>query len=244
MPPTTIEYSVVLPVYNEVECIAEVITELRDVLASSYPGRYEIVAVDDGSTDATHETLSGLIKEIPQLRLLRMAPNAGQSTALVCGMRRARGHVLITMDADGQQDPTDIPGLVERLKDADCCCGWRRERQDARSKRIASKVANAVRNAVLGEDIIDSGCSLKAFSSRFVTDLPLWHGVHRFLPTFFAMQGARIVQAPVHHRPRKGGASKYTNLGRLRITLRDLFGVRWIKSRFRSYSVKEAHEHL
>jgi glycosyltransferase involved in cell wall biosynthesis len=229
-------------VYNEEACIDQVVRELHDVLsASSLPG-WEIMAVDDGSTDGTPTHLDRLRAALPGLRVVRLAPNAGQSAAFAAGFARAAGEILVTMDADGQSDPADIPRLVEALGDGDCCCGHRVRRQDRWSRRVGSRMANRVRNAVLGEDILDTGCSLKAFRAALTRDLPVWNGMHRFFPALFRIRGATIRQIPVHHRPRLAGRSKYTNLGRLATTVWDLWAVRWMQRRAVTYHATEAGE--
>lgn len=231
--------TVVLPVYNEESCIAGVLDELVSTLNAKLGRPYEILAVDDGSTDRTPELLRAAAARHPALRVLRLTPNAGQSAAFCEGFRAARGGIVVTLDADGQNDPADIPSVVDRIgDDADCCCGYRASRMDKASRRVASRWANAVRNRALGESIIDTGCSVKAFKVAFVRNLQPWDGIHRFFSSFVAMQGGRICQIPVNHRPRAAGASKYTNWRRLRKTLRDLRGVVWLKSRTRRYTVE------
>ncbi len=232
--------SIVLPVYNEESCITGVVEELCAVLDAKLGRAYEILAVDDGSTDRTPALLRTLAAQLPQLRLLRLTPNAGQSAAFCAGFRAARGTIVVTLDADGQNDPADIPAVVARIgPDADCCCGYRAKRMDKASRRLGSRLANAVRNRALGEQIIDTGCSVKAFKVEFVRTLQPWDGLHRFLASFVAMQGGRIVQIPVNHRTRSAGTSKYTNWKRLKKTIRDLRGVVWLKSRTRHYRVTE-----
>ncbi len=232
------EVSVILPVYNEEACAADVIEELVRSLDAHLGRAYEIIAVDDGSTDGTPAVLRAAAARHRSLRVLRLEPNCGQSVAFCTGFRAARGAVIVTLDADGQNDPADIPTVVAKLDACDCCCGYRARRQDTRSRRWASRMANGVRNRALGEDIIDTGCSLKAFRAEFVQTLFPWDGLHRFLASFVQMQGGRICQVPVNHRPRTAGNSKYTNWKRLRKTVRDLRGVRWLKSRVRQGRVE------
>jgi len=229
--------SVVLPVYNEEPCIAGVLEELCRALDGGLGRPYEVIAVDDGSTDGTAAILRAAATRLPRLRVLRLTPNAGQSAAFCAGFRAARGSIVVTMDADGQNDPADIPALLQALEHCDVCCGYRRNRQDTRSKRLASKVANRIRNRVLHEDIIDTGCTLKAFRAPLVKDLTMWRGLHRFLPSLMKMKGAAIVQIPVNHRPRTCGQSKYTNCRRLRETIGDLRAVRWMQKRNRRYEI-------
>jgi len=232
------ELSVVVPVFNEEQCIATVLEELCMALRSQGM-EWEVVAVDDGSTDATPGLLQQAARHEPRIRLLRLHPNAGQSAAFWAGFQAARGALIATMDADGQNDPADIERCVQGLKGADACCGYRHKRQDTAAKRWGSKWANRVRNRILGEEIIDTGCSMKVFRAPLLTSLQYWDGMHRFLPTLAALQGAKIEQLPVGHRARAAGTSKYTNWGRLKRTIRDLWGVRWLKSRTRLFSATE-----
>ena len=228
------ELSVLLPAYNEEACIVAVVREAADVLRGL--GRpFEILVVDDGSTDAMPQRLLELRQDLPELRVLRLANNSGQSAALGAAFQAAQGSIFVTLDADGQNDPADIPALVAKLESCDVCCGYRAQRQDTWSKRYGSRMANAVRNRALRETIRDTGCTLKAFRAEWARPLPLqFRGMHRFLPALMAMAGARIEEIPVHHRPRAAGKSKYTNWGRLKETLWDLWAVRWMQKRYRS----------
>jgi glycosyltransferase involved in cell wall biosynthesis len=231
--------SVILPVYNEEACIAGVIAELVGALDGKLDRPYEVLAVDDGSTDRTPELLRAAAARHGVLRVLRLTPNSGQSAAFCAGFRAARGEIVVTLDADGQNDPADIPAVAGRIGPAcDCCCGIRAHRMDTSSRRWASRLANAIRNRALGEEIVDTGCSLKAFKAPFVRHLQPWDGLHRFFASFVAMQGGRIEQVPVNHRPRSAGTSKYTNWRRLKKTVRDLRGVVWLKSRTRRFTVE------
>ena len=228
------DLSVLVPAYNEEACLGALVRETACVLHGL--GRsFEILVVDDGSTDWTPRLLNDLRAEVDELRAVRLAENSGQSAALLAGFRAARGKIFITLDADGQNDPADIPALVAQLDSCDLCCGTRVRRQDVWSKRIGSRLANAVRNRVLREKIRDTGCTLKAFRAEWARDLPMqFRGLHRFIPALLAMAGARIAEIPVNHRPRAAGESKYTNWGRLKETLWDLWAVRWMQTRYRS----------
>ena len=233
------EISVLLPAFNEEACIEAVVREAAVVLHGM--GRpFEILVVDDGSTDGTPARVKTLRAEMPELRLLRLARNSGQSAALGAAFRAARGQIFVTLDADGQNDPVDVPALVARLDSCDLCCGYRAQRQDTWSKRFGSRWANAVRNRALHEKIRDTGCTLKAFRAEWTRSLPMqFRGMHRFLPALMAMDGARIDEIPVNHRPRAAGKSKYTNWGRLKETLWDLWAVRWMQKRHRSVRAEE-----
>ncbi len=229
-----IDLSVLLPAYNEEACLAAIVRETVCVL-HGMDKSFEILVVDDGSTDWTPRRLNDLSAEVAELRFLRLATNSGQSAALCAAFRAARGRILVTLDADGQNDPSDIPALVAKLDTCDLCCGYRAKRQDSWSKRFGSRLANAVRNRILRENIRDTGCTLKAFRAEWARELPMqFRGMHRFIPALLAMAGARIEEIPVHHRPRAAGQSKYTNWGRLKETLWDLCAVRWMQKRYRS----------
>jgi len=235
----SIAISLIIPAYNEEDCIKSTVTEAYRVLKETGVP-FELLVINDGSTDKTPELLEELKKEMPELRVLDLMPRSGQSAGFGAGFRMARGETVVLMDADGQNDPADIPGLVERLKDCDICCGWRKNRQDNWSRNFGSKLANFVRNGLLKDGIIDTGCSLKAFKAKFIKDLPMdLNGMHRFLPALAQMRGARIDQVPVNHRERQGGVSKYTNFGRLMVTVSDLMAVRWMQKRHRNFQVRE-----
>jgi dolichol-phosphate mannosyltransferase len=235
---TPVDITVVIPVYNEEECIEKSLSEIAGVLAGT-DYSWELLAVDDGSKDKTPQILKDLTESMPQLRILTLVPNAGQSAAFGVGFRNAAGRVVITIDADGQNDPADIPRLMQELDDHDCCFGYRATRKDSFAKRIGSKLGNGIRNWALNESIIDTGCSLKAFPVELVRDLTMWRGMHRFLGSLMLMKGASIAQIPVNHRPRELGTSKYTNFGRLKETVKDLKAVRWMKTRNPGFRVKE-----
>ncbi len=229
------DISLVIPVFNEEPCITATLEEAAGVL-DAMGVSYEIITVDDRSTDRTEDILTGLADHIPALRIISLQVHAGQTAAFSAGLRQARGTHVVLMDADGQNDPADIPRLVDALQRHDACCGYRRGRKDPISKRIAGIVANAVRRAVLHDGIRDSGCSLRAIKRSFASGLPLDRpGMHRFIPALLKMQGALVHQLPVNHRPRGGGQSKYTNRGRLKQALADLFTVRRM--------LKETQEH-
>jgi len=230
--------SVVIPAFNEepnVEtCYREVVQALEPL---GEP--FEVIVVDDGSTDRTPEILRALAAGDPRLRLVRLRRNAGQTAALAAGFRAARGPVVVTMDADLQNDPQDIPALLQALESADAACGWRVDRRDPWTKRIASRIANRVRSRMTGDGVHDTGCTLKAFRRSALDRLKLYRGMHRFLPALLLLEGFRVVEVPVRHRPRQAGISKYGNWSRLWGGLADLWAVRWMARRRLGYEVEE-----
>jgi dolichol-phosphate mannosyltransferase len=230
--PTHPEISVVIPFYNEAECAGPQIEELHPVLlALARP--FEIVAVDDGSTDRTLEILRGGKAAHPELRVVHLAANSGQSAATAAGFAAARGALVFVMDGDLQADPADIPPMLARLEQGDCdaVCGWRRERRDGWLRRASGRIANAARNLVTGDRVADTGCPLKLFRAEFLRRIPAFKGMHRFLPALVRMEGARVAEMPVRHRPRPAGRSKYGVWNRAWVGSADLLGVRWLKSR-------------
>jgi len=219
------DFSVVIPLYNEVDNV----DLLQAEVAAALEGRnYELLLVDDGSTDGTAER----VKAVAGLRLLRFAKNAGQSAAMIAGMRAARGPVVVLLDGDLQNDPADVPLLLKELeRGADLVCGYRANRQDTWVKKMTSRIANAVRSRFVGDGVRDTGCTLKAMRRECVDALIPFKGVHRFIPALVKNAGYRVVEIPVGHRARKFGVSKY-GLGNraLRATM-DMLGVRWLISR-------------
>jgi len=230
--PARPEISVVIPFYNEAECAGPQIEALYPVLRSL--GRsFEILAVDDGSTDRTLEVLKAEKARHPELRVVRLAANSGQSAATAAGFAAARGALVFVMDGDLQADPADIPPMLARLEQGDCdaVCGWRQRRQDGWLRRASGRIANGVRNRVSGDRVIDTGCPLKLFRAEFLRRIPVFRGMHRFLPTLVRMEGARVAEMPVRHRPRPAGRSKYGVWNRVWAGSADLLGVRWLRSR-------------
>lgn len=233
--------SVVIPAYNESPNVEACYRELAGVLdAIGRPA--EVVFVDDGSTDGTFAALSSLAAGDPRVRVIRFRRNAGQTAALDAGFRAARGGVVVTMDADLQNDPRDIPRLLAALegpRGADAACGWRVDRRDPWHKRAASRVANAVRRRFTGDGVHDTGCTLKAFRRPAIERLRLYRGMHRFLPALLLLEGFRVTEVPVGHRPRRAGTSKYGNWRRLWTGLADLWAVRWMARRRLQYEIEE-----
>lgn len=232
------QVSVVIPVYNEEDNLPVLLREIRETL-DPLGLSYEVVFVDDGSRDRSLEVLKGLLGENPMVRVLVFEKNAGQTAAMDAGLRAARGEILVTLDADLQNDPHDIPLLLAEIGRFDVVVGYRAIRQDSLVKRLTSKVGNGVRNWLTKEQIRDTGCSLKAFRREAVTRLKLYKGMHRFLPTLCKMEGFSVTEVKVHHRPRVHGKTKYGVFDRLRATVPDVLAVRWMQSRVLGYRVKE-----
>jgi dolichol-phosphate mannosyltransferase len=224
--------SVVVPVYNEEDNVATLQAEISRALNGI---NFEIVFVDDGSVDRTVER----IERAPEIRLVRLEKNAGQSAATYAGLNAARGDTVILMDGDLQNDPADIPKLLAEMdRGADLVCGYRASRKDTVVKRITSRVANFVRSRFTGDGVRDTGCGLKAMRRECVSAVVPFKGMHRFVPALIKGAGYRLVEVPVNHRPRQFGQSKY-GLGNraVRATV-DMFGVRWLLSRRFSYRVR------
>jgi dolichol-phosphate mannosyltransferase len=230
--------SIVIPVYNEEENIKPLIAELRDVL-KGLDKSYEIIFVDDGSRDRSFEILKAAASQDPQIRIIRFKKNTGQTAAFDAGFNAAQGDVVVTMDADLQNDPHDIPRLVEKIGEFDIVCGWRHQRRDPWIKIVSSKIANFVRNKLSQEEIVDTGCSLKAYKRECLQKLKLFNGMHRFLPTLAKMEGCTVTQVKVNHRPRRFGLTKYSISNRMVRAFADLLAVRWMKKRHLDYKIEE-----
>ena len=235
-----IDLSIVIPVYNEEKSLPLLWPEIREVLAPTGL-RYEIIFVDDGSRDRSAEIVRGFREADPRVRLVRLKANAGETAATDAGFKSVRGRWVVTMDADLQNDPHDIPGMLAHLDQWDAVTGWRVSRGDgdSRVRRISSRVANRVRNAVSEETIQDSGCTFRAFRRECLKDLVLYTGFHRFIPTLLKMRGFRVLEVPVNHRPRRFGESKYGIGNRVFKAFGDLLVVRWMKDRLLRYEVAE-----
>jgi len=233
-----LDLSLVIPVYNERENIVPLLTEIeRSLVGQGW--RYEILMVDDGSVDGSGEALLALRRAHPILRVIRFAHNAGQTAAIDAGFHRARGTIVVTLDADLQNDPADIPNLVRAMEGWDAVVGVRTGRRDTLVRRVSSRVANYVRNRLSDETIEDTGCSLKAYRREALERLKLYNGLHRFLPTLLRMEGFRVRELPVGHRPRVHGRSKYGISNRLVPSFLDLLAVRWMKKRSLRYEVRD-----
>ena len=233
-----IEISVVVPIFNEEESIPILIPKLVEVL-NDLNSLYEVILVDDGSSDGSLKILKEMVSRYPFLRILRFKENRGSSTVLVAGVREAQGRKIVTIDSDLQNDPEDIPKLLEYLGRYDMAAGWRHKREDPWLRRISSRIANAVRNWLSGEKINDSVCPLRVFKKECFKDIPKFNGMHRFLPTLMKMEGYRVIEVPVSHHPRRFGRSKYNIRNRMWRSFIDLLAVRWMKNRYIHYEIGE-----
>jgi glycosyltransferase involved in cell wall biosynthesis len=236
--PEPAEISVVIPAHNEAESLPLLLAELRAAL-DRLDRRAEIVLVDDGSTDATPEVLAREAARDPRLRPVRLEARSGQSAALAAGFARARGAIVVTLDADLQNDPAELPLVLAALDGADVVSGIRVGRTDTRARRLASRIANGARRLALGDSVTDIGCSFKAYRREAIEGLPWFDGAHRFLPALCAFRGARLTEVRLSHRPRRHGRSRYGIADRLGRGLYDLIGVRWLKSRLIRGRVRE-----
>lgn len=238
--------SVVVPVFNEAENIRPLIEEITAALdASPATQPYEIIYVNDGSTDNSLAELRAMQTRVPQLRVLNHAQSCGQSTAIHSGVSAARAEWIATLDGDGQNVPADIPGLFARAIGASAeenlhmVAGWRTRRKDSWLKRVSSKIANAVRSRMLKDNTPDTGCGLKVFRRKTFLQMPYFDHMHRYLPALVKRAGGRSVSVPVQHRPRERGVSKYGFHNRLWVGIVDLFGVNWLLRRAKLPQVSE-----
>jgi dolichol-phosphate mannosyltransferase len=224
--------SVVVPVKDEAENVAELAREIAAALKAEPD--YEIIFVDDGSSDATPRELKKLKTEIGHFRPLRHARNLGQSRAIRTGVNAAKGEWVVTLDGDGQNDPADIPKLLTLLRGdrtLGLVSGVRLKRQDKATRRLASRIGNGFRRSLLKDGAADTGCGLKAFRREAFLELPYFDHIHRYLIALVRRDGWDVAFVPVNHRARRAGRSKYTNFGRLIVSINDLLGVRWLQKR-------------
>jgi len=230
--------SVVVPVYNEEGNLPILIPQLDQVL-KPLGKPFEMIFVDDGSTDGSRRILKEMISQYPQIRILGFKKNCGETAAGAAGLKEARGEIVITIDADLQNDPGDIPTMLTYLKEYDMVTGWRQKREDSWVKRITSRIANGVRNSLSGETIQDSGCTFRAYRRECLENIKLYKGMHRFMPTLVKMEGFRVIEIPISHHPRKFGVSKYTTWNRMWRAFVDLLAVKWMRSRHIHYEIEE-----
>lgn len=232
--------SVVVPAYNEIENLQKLCEKITAVMELIAPKFWEVILVNDGSNDGSGEWLVDYCSANPHFSSLHFHNNQGQTAAFDAGIRAAAGSFLITMDADLQNDPADIPLLLaEMAEGVGAVCGVRVERQDTWLRRISSRIANHVRNRISGDNITDTGCSLKLFRAASFERMPMFEGMHRFFPTLVKMQGYRVLEVPVGHFPRFAGESKYGVWNRVFRSFGDLLAVRWMKTRRLRYVARD-----
>ncbi len=226
-----LEISIVVPVFNEQDNLRPLLTEIETVM-KGLGKPFEIIFIDDKSTDGSLKTLEELKKEKSFVRIVRHSINSGESAAEATGFKFANGDVIITMDADQQNDPSDIPSLLASLgKDVAAVCGVRRKRMDTIVKKISSRTANAFRNFVTGDRISDAGCTYRAIRRSALWQIQVFNGMHRFLPTLLRFQGYKVIEILVNDRPRTRGVSKYGIGNRVWRGIADCFAMRWFKKR-------------
>lgn len=224
--------SIVVPVLNEAGNIRPLADEVQDTLAER--GEYELLFVDDGSSDGTAREIEEVMRDDPHVKMQRHENSRGQSAAVRTGVKAANSNMIVVIDGDGQNDPGDIPRLVEQLateRTLRLIIGERQKRKDTWLRRVSSRVANGVRSRILGDGISDTGCGIKAFYRDDFLDLPAFNHMHRFIPALMKMNGGGIRSVPVNHRPRQHGQSKYGVNNRLWVGIIDLLGVLWLQKR-------------
>ena len=227
-----------VPVYDERDNLEILLRELTGVM-DSLAKAYEIICVNDGSRDGSDEVLKSLKRKYAHLRVVEFERNYGLTAALDAGFSTSKGDIIITMDADMQNDPRDIPKLLKKIGDYDVVCGVRSKRHDPWLRIVSSRIANYVRNKVTRENITDVGCTLRAYKRKFLSRMKLFNGMHRFLPTILKWEGAKVVEVEVSHHPRLFGKTKYGVWNRVFKALIDLLAVAWMKKRRLNYRIKE-----
>lgn len=233
-----IKYSVVIPLKNEEENIEDLVQELEPIMAGlNQP--WELICIDDGSTDATRSILNKLMLNKPYLRTIFFSKNFGQSSAFDAGFKAAMGEFVITLDGDRQNDPADIPKLLETINGCDLVCGRRVNRRDSWTKKITSFIANLIRKRVCDDGVHDTGCSLKIYRKDCLKQIRMYQGMHRFLPALFKIEGFQIKEVPVNHRERTKGKTKYNFYNRSFNTIADMLAVHWMKKRRLTYSIEK-----
>ncbi len=236
-----VELSLVAPVYDERDNLEPLYQRVLDVFGERV--RWELVLVDDGSRDGSTEVMRALAQRDGRVRCVVFAHNCGQTTAMRIGIHSSRAPLIATLDADMQNDPADLPAMIDKLGRHDAVVGYRLKRNDNFVRRASSKIANAIRNWLSGDSIRDTGCSLKVFRAHAIREAPLhFEGMHRFMPTLLRYYGFSVLEHPVSHHPRRAGSSKYGVLNRAFRAFRDLLAVRWMRSRIRRVKLVAAPE--
>lgn len=232
-----IELSLIAPVYDEEANVERLHARIVEVFGAR--GGWELVLVDDGSRDRSPELIRALTVRDPRVVGIFFQRNCGQTAAIAAGIQLARGKLIATLDADLQNDPGDLPAMIELMSGHDAVVGWRMKRRDTFVRRASSRVANGVRNWISKDSIRDTGCSLKVFRAEAIQALPLFEGLHRFLPTLLRYHGFKVVEHGVGHHPRTAGVSKYGVWNRVFRATKDLFAVRWMRARLLKLPIRE-----
>ncbi|MBI3291538.1 MAG: glycosyltransferase family 2 protein [Elusimicrobia bacterium] len=235
---TTPELSIVIPVFNEEGNLERLAQKLGEVLAGIQKS-YELIFVDDGSTDRSFSILRTLAGHDPRIRVLRFQANRGETAATDAGLKAARGTAIVTIDADLQHDPEDLPTLLAALPGADLVCGIRAKYRDTWLRHLSSLIGNTVRRWAIKDTILDIGCTFRAYRRECLQGLQLYKGLHRFIPALLALQGYRVKQVPVRHHPRYAGKAKYGVWNRIFSASYDLLAVRWMQRRRLDYTIAE-----
>jgi len=232
------EYSVVIPIHNEAENLEPLMDEIEPVM-TALGKPWELIMIDDGSTDRSWDILRTHLRKRPYLRPIAFTRNFGQTAAFAAGFEHAQGHFIITLDGDRQNDPHDIPKLLQAIEGADLVVGWRVHRQDVLSKRWISRCANWIRSRFCQDGVHDTGCSLKVFRASALKRLKLFRGMHRFFPALFRIEGFVIREVPVNHRERIKGKTKYHFWNRSLGPFLDMLAVRWMRARHLGHKIRE-----
>jgi dolichol-phosphate mannosyltransferase len=236
-----LRFSLVIPIYNEEETVETMLAEVEEVLVPHGP--FEALFVDDGSKDASVEKMRAFKVErnADWLRIVRLVANAGQSAAVMAGVEQARGPIIATLDGDMQNDPRDIPSMLERVESGECdaVVGVRAKRQDTLTRRMSSRVGNGVRNFLTGDKVKDAACGIKVIRRPYFVRAPRFVGMHRFMATLVRYLGGKVVEQDVNHRQRFAGTAKYGIGNRMWKGLRDCFAMRWVRARLLTHEVKE-----
>jgi glycosyltransferase involved in cell wall biosynthesis len=235
-----VELSLVAPAYDEEANLERLYARVVEVFGTRTA--WELVLVDDGSRDRTPERIRELSRRDPRVVGVFFGRNRGQTAAIAAGMHLARGRLIATLDADLQNDPGDLPAMIALLDGNDAVVGWRMQRHDTFVRRASSKIANGIRNWISKDTIQDTGCSLKVFRAEAIQSIPLFDGMHRFLPTLLRYHGYAVIEHGVGHHPRTAGRSKYGVWNRAFRALRDLFAVRWMRTRLLRLPIREVSD--
>lgn len=241
MTDAALRFSLVIPIYNEEETVESMLAEVEEVLVSHGP--FEALFVDDGSKDNSVALMRAFKKErgASWLRIVSLRNNCGQSAAVMAGVEQARGPIIATLDGDMQNDPRDIPSMLERVESGECdaCVGVRAKRQDTWTRRMSSRIGNGVRNVLTGDKVKDAACGIKVIRRPFFMRAPRFVGMHRFMATLVRYLGGKVIEQDVNHRQRFAGTAKYGIGNRMWKGLRDCFAMRWVRARLLMHEVRE-----